>query len=187
MSLEVTRGGISESGPGGIIYQRDTRGRWQEVGGFGTGCFNTLVERSMSAADDQQVTFAGHAYTLEPRCQGTETVTQTCLTGGQRRCERCAGISLHPHADHMGWSTGTIRIGRVEPAPVDCTQACPADEWTPLLPRLATVLAGRRFSGVLAEEGPVVFRSARGCAREQRRRKAAAAAARKAERAAAPE
>ena len=104
-----------------------------------------------------------------PGSQGTETVTQTCLTGGPRRCEQCTGISLHPHTDRMGCGTGTITIGRVEPAPVDCTQACPADEWTPLLPRLATVLAGRRFSGVLAGKGPVVFRSASGCARELRR------------------
>ena len=116
-----------------------------------------------------------------PRCQGTETVTQNCLAGGQRRCERCTGILLHPHADRMGWVTGTIKVSWVEPAPVDCTQACPADEWMPLLPRLATVLAGRRFSGVLADEGPVVFRSASGSAREQRRRRAGAAAARKQE------
>ena len=174
MSLEITRGGITESGPGGVIYHRDRRGRWQEAGGFGTGCFNTLVDHSMSAADDDQATFAGYAYTLEPRCQGTETVTQNCSAGGQRRCERCTRILLHQHTDSMAWGTGKIGIGWVEPAPVDCMQPCPADEWTPLLPRLATVLAGRRFSGVLAGEGPVVFRSASGCAREQRRRKAAA-------------
>lgn len=141
----------------------------------------------IAGSPDHQVTFAGHAYTLEPRCQGTETITQTCLAGGQRRCERCTRISLHPHSDRMGWGTGKIGVAWAETAPVDCTQACPADEWTPLVPRLATVLAGRRFSGVLAGEGPVVFRSASGCAREQRRRKAAAAAARKAERAAAAE
>jgi len=76
-----------------------------------------------------------------------------------------------------------VRSGRIERTPEDCAQSCPADEWTPLLPRLASVLDGRRFAGTLAGEGPVVFRSARGCARELRRSRVAAAAARKAEQA----
>ncbi len=177
MSFEITRGGITESGPGGVIYHRDRRGRWQEAGGFGTGCFNTLVDHALSAADDRQATFAGYSYTLEPRCQSTEMVTQNCVAGGQRRCERCTRIVLHKHTGAMAWATGRIGVGWVAPAPVDCTQPCPADEWTPLLPRLATVLAGRRFSGALEGEGPVVFRSASGGARELQRRKAAAARA----------
>lgn len=184
MAFDITEGGISESGPGGLIYQRDGRGRWQEAGGFGTGHFHTLVEHAMSAADDHTVTFAGYTYTLEPACGSTETITQTCSTGGQRVCRRCTRVSLRQHTEHMLSGSGSVGIGRIEPAPADCAQACPADEWTDLLPRLATVLQGRRFTGVLADEGPTVFRDRQRCARESRRRKLAAAAARKAEAAA---
>jgi hypothetical protein len=173
--LEIGRGGITESGPGGTIYQRDEKGRWQEAGGFGTGCFEVLVDRSMSAADERSVTFAGYLYRLEPVCAGTSTVTQTCMGGGERRCERCSGVWLRPVADRMGWGRGAIGIGHVAPTPADCTQPCPADEWTPRLPRLAAALRGRHFHGTLEGEGPVVFRSAKGCARELRRRKASAA------------
>jgi len=169
--LAITRIGISESGPGGTIQQRDEKGRWQEVGGFGTGSGATLVDRSMSAADERSVTFAGHAYRLVPTCEATESVTQPCRGGGERRCSRCTRVWLRPEADGMGWGKGTIGIGHVMPTPVDCTQPCPADEWTPRLPRLAAVLAGRWFHGTLEGEGPVVFRSASGCARELRRRK----------------
>ena len=169
--LAITRGGITESGPGGTIYQRDEKGRWQEVGGFGTGCFDTLVEHPMSAADDRSVTFAGYVYRLEPSCGGTEVVTQTCTGGGERRCERCTGVGLRPVADRRSSSLETTRSGRVDPAPVDCTQPCPADEWTPRLPRLAAALQGHRFHGTLEGEGPVVFRSAKDCLRELRRRK----------------
>ena len=90
---------------------------------------------------------------------------QVCTTGGWRDCQRCTQIQLQPQADTVGWGLVTVRSKRVEAAPVDCTQACPADEWTPLLPWLTTVLAGRTFAGVLKGEGPTVFRSARGCAR----------------------
>lgn len=172
MSFDIVRGGITESGPGGVIERRDEHGRWQEVGGFGTGYFSTLVDRPMSAADERSVTFGGYAYRLEPVCERTETVTQSCQDGSERRCERCAGVWLQPKAERMAWGKGRIGVGRVEPTPVDCTQPCPADEWTPRLPRLAAALAGRTFHGVLDGEPPVVFRSAKGCARELRRRKA---------------
>lgn len=174
MSFDIGRGGITESGPGGVIQRRDEHGRWQEVGGFGTGCFSTLVDHPMSASDERAVTFGGYAYRLEPVCERTETVTQKCQDGSERRCERCAGVWLQPKAERMGWAKGRIGMGWVEPTPVDCTQPCPVDEWTPRLPRLAAALAGRTFHGTLAGEGPVVFRSAKGCARELRRRKAAA-------------
>ena len=181
MSLEITRGGVTESGPGGLIYERDRRGRWQEVGGYGVGSFATIVDEPMSAADDQSLTFAGYWYGLEPSCERTESVTWTCIDGGQLRCERCAHVGLRRRVEGRGGGGGTIGGGRVERTPVDCTRACPADEWTPLLPRLATALAGRRFSGVLERAGPVVFRGARSCARERRRLISAAAGARKAE------
>ena len=167
------------------MYQRDRRGRWQEAGEFGIGGFEILVDHPMSAADANQVTFAGYSYGLTPVCRTTEAVSQTCVTGGKRTCGRCVQVDLQRYADHMGWANGKVRIGRVEAAPVDCSQPCPVDEWTPLLPRLETVLAGRRFAGVLAGGGPAVFRGASGCARELRRRHVAAAAERKAERAAA--
>lgn len=172
MSFDIGRGGITESGPGGVIQKRDEKGRWQEVGGFGTGCFDTLVDHPMSAADDRSVTFGGYWYRLEPVCEVTEAVTQTCEGGGERRCERCTRVWLRPKTERMGWGRGVTGIGRVESAPIDCTQPCPADEWTPRLPRLTTALAGRRFHGTLDDQGPVVFRSAKGCARELRRRKA---------------
>lgn len=184
MSFDITRSGITESGPGGLVYTRDAKGRWQESGGFGTGCFATLVDHPMSAADDRSVTFAGYGYRLEPQCESRETITQVCLGGGERRCERCTGVWLQPKAEGMGWGRGAIGLGHGDPAPVDCTQPCPVDEWTPRLPRLAAALAGRTFHGVLEHEGPVVFRSAKGCARELRRRKTEAAAARRAEAAA---
>ena len=183
MDLAITRHGISESGPGGVIYHRDGRGSWQESGMFATGYFRTLVDHPMSAADDQEVTFAGYSYGLAVSCQITDKIAQTCTGGGQRTCERCTGVGLQRHAGHMAWHQGRITIRRAEVVPVDCTQACPADAWTPLLPRLTTVLAGRKFAGVLPEEGPTVFRTAKGCARELRRRHAAAAAERRAERA----
>jgi len=174
MSFDITLGGISESGPGGVIYRRDRKGRWQESGAYGTGYFDTLVDRPMTAADDQRVSFAGYSYRLEPVCRSREAITHTCIGGGTRSCERCTEVWLKPRAERMGWGDLRVKVGRVESVPVDCTQACPVDEWTPLLPRLATVLAGREFAGVLEGEGPVVFRSARGCIRELRRRKAAA-------------
>lgn len=175
-SFDITRSGITESGPGGIIYRRNAKGRWEEAGGFGIGCFAVLVDRWMSAADDGSVTFGGYEYRLEPVCDRTESVTQTCIGGGERRCERCAGVWLRPVADRMGFGKGAIGVGHGSPTPVDCTQPCPVDEWTPRLPRLAAALAGRRFYGVIGSEGPVVFRTAKGCARELRRRKAAGAA-----------
>lgn len=188
MSFEITRSGITESGPGGLVYTRDAKGRWQESGGFGTGCFATLVDHSMSAADERSVTFASYRYRLEPQCASSETIDQRCKGGGERRCERCTSVWLQPKVDGgMGVGRGRIGVGQVDPAPVDCTQPCPVDEWTPRLPRLATALAGRTFHGVLAHEGPVVFRSAKGCARELRRRKIEAAAARRAEAAAVAE
>ena len=172
MSLDITRGGISESGPGGVIYHRDGKGRWMEVGGFGIGDFATIVDQPMSSVDDHALTFAGHGYRLEPVCDATERVTRTCIGEGAPRCERCTRITLERRTEHSGGST-RIGIGRVDPTPVDCTQACPADEWTPLVPRLAAALAGRRFFGALPAAGPVVFRSAGACARERRRRAAA--------------
>ncbi len=172
MSFEIARGGITESGPGGSIFKKrkNNKGRWQEVGGFGMGSFHTLVDAPMTAADDQSVTFAGYTYRLEPVCVSTETLTQTCTAGGERSCGRCLRVWLKPQAEGMGWGSGTIGVGRVDPTPVDCTQPCPADQWTPLLPRLSAVLEGRQFSGVREGEGRVVFRSAKGCARELRRR-----------------
>lgn len=182
MNLEITRGGISESGPGGTIYRRDARGRWIEAGGFGTGHFHTLVDDPMSAADEHSLTFGGYWYGLAPVCQETESITRTCIGAGPPRCDRCTRVWLKPQARHMG-ASGTLRVGRVDPTPVDCTQPCPVDEWTPLLPRLAAALAGRQFAGVMGGERPVVFRSAGGCARERRLRIRAEAAARAAEQA----
>jgi len=131
----------------------------------------------MSAVDERQVTFAGYSYRLEPLCASHERIEQTCIGGAQRRCERCTRVWLKPRAEHMGWGSTTVTVGRADPGPVDCTQACPADEWGPLLPRLAAVLKGRELSGVLAGTRPVVFRSAKGCARELQRRKSRARAA----------
>lgn len=180
MSLDITRGGISESGPGGTIYRRDAKGRWTEAGGFGTGYFHTLVEQPMTAADEHSLTFGGYWYRLAPVCLETESITRTCVGAGPRRCDRCKRVWLKPQARHMGGS-GTIGSERVDPTPVDCTQPCPVDEWTPLLPRLAAALAGRQFAGVMGGEGPVVFRGASSCARERRRRIRAEAAAGEAE------
>jgi hypothetical protein len=181
MSLDITRGGITESGPGGLIYERDRRGRWQQVGGHGLGSFATIVDAPMSAADDRSLTFAGYWYGLTPLCESTDSVALTCIDGGRLRCERCTRVGLQQRIAGHGGGSGTITIGRVEPTPVDCTHACPADEWTTLLPRLATALAGRQFSGVLERAGPVIFRDARRCARERRRLIGATAAARKAD------
>lgn len=174
MNLDITVTGITQSGPGGVIYTRDRKGRWQEAGGFGTGWFGDVVDRPMTAADDRQVIFGGYVYRLEVVCEGTETVTQTCMDGGQRRCARCMGVALRPRAEHMHSAMGTFGVGRTDPTPEDCSRPCPADEWSPLLPRLAATLAGRQFFAALAGEGPVVFRSAGDCARERRRRAIAA-------------
>lgn len=173
MSLDITRGGVTESGPGGVIYRRDAKGRWQEVGGFGTGHFESIVDSPLRAADERSLTFGGYWYRLEPFCEHSESVAQTCTDGAQRRCERCTRVGLKPQAEGRGWALPRLKSGRVEPTPVDCAQPCPADEWTPRLPRLASVLAGRQFSGVLEGEGPVVFRSAKGCASERRRKRQA--------------
>jgi hypothetical protein len=175
MSLEISLHGITESGPGGVIYTRDEHGKWQETGGFGTGCFDVLVDRSMSAADDRSVTFAGYHYGLVARCSHFEGVQETCEGGGTRTCERCGGVSLEPKAPGMGWGRGSASGMRVGTTPVDCTEPCPPDEWTPRLPRISAALTGRTFVGVLGGQGPSVFRSAKGCARELRRRRAAAA------------
>lgn len=170
MDFDITRYGISESGPGGKIYERDERGRWREVGAFGTGSGAALVDHSMSAADERQVTFAGYWYRLEPVCREFAAIQQTCADGSPRVCRRCTGLALQRRAEHMAWSTPTVTIGRVDPVPADCSQPCPADEQTALLPRLAEVLKGRHFAGVLADGGPTVFRSAKDCDRERRRR-----------------
>jgi hypothetical protein len=172
LSLEIARHGITETGPHGVTQARDERGKWQEVGGFGTGCFETLVDRSMTAADASSVTFAGFRYELTAHCARVEGRQQTCEGGGTRVCERCGGVWLQPHASRMGFGRPSVTSRVVDPTPVDCTQPCPADQWSPRLPRLAAVLKGRSFAGVVDGEGPVVFRSAKGCARELRRRQA---------------
>jgi hypothetical protein len=176
LSLEIARHGITETGPHGVTYARDERGKWQESGGFGTGCFETLVEHSMTTADAASVTFAGYRYELTAHCEHYAEVEQTCEGGGTRACERCSGVRLQPHAERRGFGHVTVKSGMADRTPVDCTQPCPADEWTPRLPRLDAVLKGRSFVGVVEGAGPVVFRSAKGCARELRRRKAAVAA-----------
>lgn len=184
MDLAIGRDGITMSGPSGTIHVRDARGRWQEAGGFGGGRVETLVERSMSAADEQSVTLAGYRYWLEPVCDARTVVTQACIDGGERRCERCTGVGLRRGAPRMTWARKPVVTTAVrEPGPVDCARPCPADEWTPRLPRLAEVLAGRRFHGVVEGEGPVVFRSAAGCARARQRAVAAAAPSARSERA----
>ena len=42
-SLDITRSGITESGPGGIIYRRNAKGRWEEAGGFGIGALQAMA------------------------------------------------------------------------------------------------------------------------------------------------
>lgn len=170
MDFSITRYGIGESGPGGKTYERDERGRWREVGAFATGSSAALVDHPMSAADDRQVTFAGYWYRLAAKCREYDAVQQTCSDGTPRVCRRCTALVLERRADHMAWSTPTVTIGRVDPAPADCSQPCPADEQSALLPRLAEVLKGRDFVGTLPDVGPTVFRSAKGCDRERRRR-----------------
>lgn len=172
MSFDVSRHGISESGPGGEIFARDRRGRWQPVGGFGTGSGASLVDRPMSAADDRSVTFAGTRYSLEPACKTHEKVTQTCTDGRRRECQRCAGVTLQMHTFEARHYAGTVQVRWTEPTPVDCTQACPADEWTPRLPGLAAALKGRYFFAADAGAGPTIFRAAKDCARELRRQRA---------------
>lgn len=167
MDFSITRYGISESGPGGKVYERE-RGGWRAVGAFATGSGASLVDNPMSAADDRQVTFAGYWYRLEPKCREFEAIQQTCGDGSARVCRRCTRLAVERRADRMAWSTPTVTIGRV-PVPADCSQPCPVDEQTALLPRLAEVLKGRNFAGTLADVGPSVFRSAKDCDRERRR------------------
>lgn len=170
MDFSITRYGISESGPGGKVYERE-RGGWREVGAFATGSGGALVDHPMSAADERQVTFAGYWYRLAPKCREFDAVQQTCSDGAARVCRRCTRLALEPRAERMAWSTPTVTVGRIDPAPADCSQPCPADEQTALLPRLAEVLKGRNFAGTLTGVGPTVFRGAKDCERERERRR----------------
>lgn len=169
MDFSVTRHGVSESGPGGKVYDRDERGRWREAGAFATGRFRTLVDRPMSAADERQVTFAGYWYRLEPVCRAYEAIEQTCADGSARRCRRCTALAVEPRADNHSWRTPTVTVGRVGRVAADCSRPCPVDERAALLPRLAEVLKDRSFAGTDADAGPAVFRTAKGCDRERRR------------------
>ncbi len=170
-SLAIDEHGITESGPGGTTSRRDARGKWIEVGGFGTGCSATLVHNSMSRVDDGVAYFNTYAYRLTAECEHMLTQTQHCEGGGTRTCTRCAGIWLHPHAPQRGWARGHSGVvGQRHPPPLhDCSQPCPADEWSDRVEPLNQVLAGRRFFSDDSGDPGVLFRSAKACRRAARR------------------
>lgn len=165
-NLQITEGGITESGPGGTTYERDEKGRWQEVGGFGTGCFDVLVHDSLSKVERGVAYFDAYGYTLTAECRGTMAEAQRCEDGSTRTCERCSGIVLRRHAPNRGWgSAGQISVGAIDSPPVDCTQPCPADEHTPKLEPLGQVLKGRRFFGRGSDDEGVLFLRGKDCRR----------------------
>ena len=169
--LQITTGGITESGPGGTTEVRKANG-WEEIGGFGTGCFNVLVHESMSRVEHGVAYFDAYDYTLTAECRGAIEDVQHCEGGGTRTCSRCSGVWLQPHASNRGWgSAASIGRGvRAGPPPLhDCTEPCPADEWTPKLDRLNEVLKGRRFYGASDSDEGVLFESKKTCERAAKR------------------
>lgn len=169
--LQITAGGISESGPGGTTEVRKGNG-WEEVSGFGTGCFQILVHESISRVEDGVAYFDAYGYTLTAECRGTIEDVQHCEGGGTRTCSRCSGVWLQPHASNRGWGrAGAIGRGaRAGPPPLhDCAQPCPADEWTPKLDDLNEVLKGHRFFGASESDEGVLYTSKKACQRAAKR------------------
>lgn len=169
--LQITAGGISESGPGGTTEVRKGNG-WEQIGGFGTGCFQILVHDSMSRVENGVAYFDAYDYTLTAECRGTIEDVQHCEGGGTRTCSRCSGVRLQPHAPNRGWGSAAAfgRSARVDPPPLhDCTQPCPVDEWTPRLEGLNEVLKGRRFYGASASDEGVLYMSKKACQRAAKR------------------
>ncbi|MCA9650133.1 MAG: hypothetical protein KC501_09505 [Myxococcales bacterium] len=162
--LMIAPSGITETGPGGTTYQRDEQGRWQEVGGFGMGCAQTIVHESISREEDGVAYFDAYHYTLTAECSHRIHEEQRCQDGSTRTCTRCAGVHLQPHASNRGWGRAAYGVGQPVPPPLhDCTQPCPVDEWTPRLEPLAQVLEGRVFHGEGTTGEGVLFRRSKDC------------------------
>jgi hypothetical protein len=121
--------------------------------------------------------FDGYTYTLTAECSYPIVDEQICEDGGTRTCSRCAGVHLQPHAAWRSWSRGGGRSIQRNPPPVhDCTQPCPADEWTLRLQPLNRVLEGRVFYAPDPREGVLFLRGkdCRNAARRERTRRSSA-------------
>jgi hypothetical protein len=172
-TVEVSPSGIIETGPSGETSTKNAQGKWEVTGGFGTGCMDVLVQRSVSEITPDAVRFAAYDYTLTIECAGTSKTTDVCEGGGTRDCERCSSLWAQPHASGMGFGRGSIAMHATKSTPIDCSTPCPPDSLTPLLEPLNAIVKDRSFTGTTTMEG-AVYKSRRACERDPRWTPAAA-------------
>jgi len=167
VNVEIAPSGVVENGPHGITYTRNAKGKWEESGGWGIGCMDIIVDRSISAVHDDAIVYAGYAYTLTIECNGTRTDEQRCTDGTTRTCTTCATLVALQHADRMGFGHGRTRMTVRAHDPIDGTEPCPSDTVGPLVEPLSAIVKGRRFYGTTDLQG-AVYRTRRACERDVR-------------------
>lgn len=169
MTIEVSASGIIESGPSSSSFRRTASGDWEDIGGSAMGGAEVLVRNHVSGVEDDGVYYGDYEYTLSIECAATDTVEQTCIDGGSRRCEQCARLFARRKVRGPGRAFGHAYTGSatVSPDLVDCATPCPPDPLTPLVEPLQAIVAGRVFSETDAHRTGV-FRTEQACERERR-------------------
>jgi hypothetical protein len=170
MTIQVSASGIIESGPSSTTFRRTANRDWESIGGSAMGWAEVLVRNHVSQFDDEGVYYGDYEYTLKIECAAMDTVEQTCIDGGSRRCEQCARLFARRKVRGPGRAFGHAYTGSttVSSHPVDCATPCPPDPLTPLVEPLQTIVAGRVFSETDSHRVGV-FRTQRACQRDHKR------------------
>lgn len=171
ITIEVSAGGVIESGPSSATFQRTSDGGWENVGVSAFGLAEILVRSHLSSVEGDTVFYGDFEYTLSIECAATNTVQQTCTEGGSRVCERCARLFARRKARSPGRAFGHAYTGRatVSSDRVDCSIPCPADQLLPLIEPLQAIVVGRVFSATDSRRTGV-SRTKQACERTREKR-----------------
>ena len=163
---------VSYTGPGWTDYEKDAKGRWQEVGGGGMGCFaprpGVLNRVTRDAA-----WYSGSAVMLKVGCNWVEEYTSSCIGGGERVCRTCRSLQLDVLQGRIHHARGPV-VRHGSSKPMDCSAPCPNNTLVGTRDRLNQYLAGKKFiSRETFGDSPVLFRSRKACRLHRARNKKA--------------
>ncbi len=164
---------ISYTGPGWTDYEKNEKGKWEEVGGGGAGCFEPR-SGLLSRVTKEAAWYDGAEVSLKVSCRWVTEETSPCIGGGKRICRHCRSLRVEVlQARHLRQYPGEATIRQSGSKPLDCSAPCPKNTLIETRDRLNRYLEGKAFFGSdVSGEGAVLFRSLKACRRHRSNRPA---------------
>ena len=159
---------ISYTGPGWTDYEKNEKGKWEEVGGGGMGCFDPRPWL-LSRVTKDAAWYGGAKVSLKIHCRWVTEETSPCIGGGKRICRHCRSLRIDVlQANHIRKFSGEVMMRQSGSKPLDCSAPCPKNSLIETRDRLNRYLEGKKFfSPEATDEEAVLFRSLKACRRHR--------------------